>query len=417
MIPSERSFGNKESDAYPRANSKKRCIDPLTGRKIHLALQNGFSKFVTEDSRLEETNFTVVKSRAESTNRNFRDAGRSECAGGHYTDLTLRCFKSERIGKSLLKRPPAETLCIDSHMKNFVKSWNNPVLGVSADKCLDAQLNGYLKPKQRKTISKNVMSGISLHKSLIKRFVVLGQVDRKFIACKCIVKRQNSSELSESENNTSYLFLIDQHAAHERVRLENLQKEFKKLTNNQNIVVPKTLRPAITMDLSLALEQSLKSHKKEFLKIGIDYTIQNELIIDDKNHVTILLKTLPKLFVKAGELCDKPILELSSLKELFHEHLKWLGSTSSMTNYLIPPSINTVLCSYSCHGAIRFGDVLTVAECEAIIQMLATCKLPFQCAHGRPSIAPLVNLGSIEIANCSSKLKKPRLWKLRKSDF
>lgn len=43
-------------------------------------------------------------------------------------------------------------------------------------------------------------------------------------------------------------------------------------------------------------------------------------------------------------------------------------------------------------GAIRFGDELTKEQCQDLISSLYSCQLPFQCAHGRPSIVPLVNL-------------------------
>lgn len=41
-----------------------------------------------------------------------------------------------------------------------------------------------------------------------------------------------------------------------------------------------------------------------------------------------------------------------------------------------------------------FNDVLSVEECEQLISRLSRCVFPFQCAHGRPSMAPLVDLGA-----------------------
>ncbi len=40
-----------------------------------------------------------------------------------------------------------------------------------------------------------------------------------------------------------------------------------------------------------------------------------------------------------------------------------------------------------------FNDVLTMEECDALVQRLADCAFPFQCAHGRPSMVPLVGMG------------------------
>jgi len=41
-----------------------------------------------------------------------------------------------------------------------------------------------------------------------------------------------------------------------------------------------------------------------------------------------------------------------------------------------------------------FNDVLTVEECRDLLRRLAACAFPFQCAHGRPSMVPLVDLGA-----------------------
>ena len=46
----------------------------------------------------------------------------------------------------------------------------------------------------------------------------------------------------------------------------------------------------------------------------------------------------------------------------------------------------------ACRSAIKFGDKLSIKECETLIQDLKKCKLPFQCAHGRPTLAPVINV-------------------------
>lgn len=45
-------------------------------------------------------------------------------------------------------------------------------------------------------------------------------------------------------------------------------------------------------------------------------------------------------------------------------------------------------------GAIMFNDVLSAGECEHLVRRLGRCAFPFQCAHGRPSLVPLVDLGT-----------------------
>ena len=42
-----------------------------------------------------------------------------------------------------------------------------------------------------------------------------------------------------------------------------------------------------------------------------------------------------------------------------------------------------------------FNDPLDKPQCEELVRRLAECVLPFQCAHGRPSMVPLVDLGAV----------------------
>ena len=48
-------------------------------------------------------------------------------------------------------------------------------------------------------------------------------------------------------------------------------------------------------------------------------------------------------------------------------------------------------------GAIKFGDKLTVEKCEELLNQLSKCKAPFQCAHGRPSLAPIIELENMKM--------------------
>lgn len=47
-------------------------------------------------------------------------------------------------------------------------------------------------------------------------------------------------------------------------------------------------------------------------------------------------------------------------------------------------------------GAIMFGDSLYAEQAERLIDQLSQTRYPFQCAHGRPSLVPLVRLAERE---------------------
>jgi DNA mismatch repair protein MLH3 len=44
-----------------------------------------------------------------------------------------------------------------------------------------------------------------------------------------------------------------------------------------------------------------------------------------------------------------------------------------------------------------FGDELSFQECCTLVKSLAECDFPFQCAHGRPSIVPLLQVSLTEV--------------------
>lgn len=43
-----------------------------------------------------------------------------------------------------------------------------------------------------------------------------------------------------------------------------------------------------------------------------------------------------------------------------------------------------------------FNDELSFDQCQSLVSRLADCAFPFQCAHGRPSMIPLVDVGTVD---------------------
>ncbi|XP_034783940.1 DNA mismatch repair protein Mlh3 isoform X4 [Acipenser ruthenus] len=103
---------------------------------------------------------------------------------------------------------------------------------------------------------------------------------------------------------------------------------------------------------------------------------------------------------------------MSSLKkEYLQEQIALIQSTGRVRGTL-PLTVLKVLASQACHGAIKFNDSLSMEECCRLIESLSVCQLPFQCAHGRPSMLPLVDLDHLEMEKQDPP--KPNLMKLRK---
>jgi hypothetical protein len=74
---------------------------------------------------------------------------------------------------------------------------------------------------------------------------------------------------------------------------------------------------------------------------------------------------------------------------------------------LQPPGVDRVLKSKACRSAIMFGDQLSPQECEQLVQQLQGTQQCFSCAHGRPTMAPLLDIAALAAA-ASSRLANRR---------
>ena len=56
--------------------------------------------------------------------------------------------------------------------------------------------------------------------------------------------------------------------------------------------------------------------------------------------------------------------------------------------------IRRILNRKACKTSIKFGDKLNKKQINNLIKQIKKCKLPFICAHGRPTIFPLLNINN-----------------------
>lgn len=67
-------------------------------------------------------------------------------------------------------------------------------------------------------------------------------------------------------------------------------------------------------------------------------------------------------------------------------------------------------------GAIKFGDELSLLQCTQLVRALGQCDVPFQCAHGRPLLAPILELGELNALvpfEMTPNTVKPKYARLR----
>jgi len=291
--------------------------------------------------------------------------------------------------------------------------WENPILGTSDQRLPSAT--------STKVLSRNnfdrIYSSFRFNKEMLLGAKVIGQVDNRFIACLLP---------DDAEAGEKILVLMDQHAAHERVRLEKLLKQigyYEPETCRQNLKSQIcSLSPPAEMFFTDSNIDQLLHFSTEFHKAGIYFTTmktKNHSNTDLSHSYRVLVSSVPSIFVNVCQPQSKArgtSINVNLLKEYILEQSKMMRTCASKCS-IVSPVIFKVLASYACHGAIKFGDPLEHETCIKIMNELSQCQLPFQCAHGRPSIAPLVRLSMLKsfLDRAGSKGKrKPNLQNLKR---
>ncbi len=154
------------------------------------------------------------------------------------------------------------------------------------------------------------------------------------------------------------LYIIDQHAAHEKVNFERMMKRLR-----EKKPASQYLNPPILLTLTADEARVLEEHMRYFEQLG--YVISG---LGDRDYSISAIPTdLPEL----------------GKKELLLEILDELTDEAGMTT---PDTIYDKIASMSCKAAVKGNNRLSLMEADALIGELLTLENPYACPHGRPTI-------------------------------
>jgi DNA mismatch repair protein MutL len=154
------------------------------------------------------------------------------------------------------------------------------------------------------------------------------------------------------------LYIIDQHAAHERIRYEQVQEE----SARHRLEIQGLLEPA-TFEVTLPQVALLKSHLTDLVEFGFT--------LEPFGERTYLVRTVPALL--NGK--DWP----ATLREMLD------GLTSGeKTDWS-----ERLTMSIACHSAVRAGQTLSDDEMRELVRQLEQTAMPRTCPHGRPTVLHL----------------------------
>ena len=166
----------------------------------------------------------------------------------------------------------------------------------------------------------------------------------------------NTYIIAEGPNG---LYLIDQHAAHERILYDRISAQWAQ----KEVEVQGLLQP-ITIELSPREEETLRASKEFLAEFGFN--------IEPFGNRSYVIRAIPALMARAN------------IIEIITALLDSLASKESPN-----PWEEKIAQSLACHGAIRAGQQLSNEEMRELIKQLEQTKQPRACPHGRPTMIHL----------------------------
>ena len=176
----------------------------------------------------------------------------------------------------------------------------------------------------------------------------IGQVDKTFI-------------IAQSEDT---LYLIDQHAAHERIL-------YDKFVNAHNDIPAQTMLMPLYLDVAAHDVELIEQHREDFLRLGVD--------IEPAGEDVLRVSSLPTDIKAEGA------------EDFIREITKML---SEMKNISPSDLRQNMLHMMACKAAIKAGEVLNMRQMRQLIIDLCNTEHPFTCPHGRPC---MIEISSAEL--------------------
>ena len=154
------------------------------------------------------------------------------------------------------------------------------------------------------------------------------------------------------------LYIIDQHAAHEKVLYEKTMATLKNREYSSQM-----LNPPIILTLNMNEEVLLKEHMKYFSDMGFE--------IEPFGGREYAVRGVPANLLSIAK------------KDLLIEMIDGLSDDVSTHN---PDIIYERVATMSCKAAVKGGSRLSMAEANELIDQLLNLENPYACPHGRPTI-------------------------------
>lgn len=155
------------------------------------------------------------------------------------------------------------------------------------------------------------------------------------------------------------LWILDQHVAHERILLEQLEESWEGAAIHVQQIIPQRL------DFTPSEAQLVAASLEHLRTFGLE--------LEDFGSNSFMLRAVPSSLAEVGGNWKEEVLQVA---ETSKKTTGWKEASLTML---------------ACKGAVKAGDYLDEAMMHSLLGGLAQTKNPFTCPHGRPIIVRLEN--------------------------
>ena len=194
---------------------------------------------------------------------------------------------------------------------------------------------------------------VKVEESSVKKDTKNEEIRNLVLTPKCIIHK--TYIVAEGEDG---MYLIDQHAAHERINYERVMKDFKDMKiNRTSMLIP------LTLELSSSDFIKIKERFDTLAKFGF--------ILEEFGLNTIVVKEHPT-WLRHGyeEETINKVIDLT-LDEKEFDEMKFNDK---------------VIATIACKSSVRANEDISLEQAQQILNDLVLCDNPYNCAHGRPTI-------------------------------
>lgn len=240
----------------------------------------------------------------------------------------------------------------------YQKNHHNQVSGDSASYD-DSSVNA--KKMEQISLREEAVYDIAPDTQIPQKSVQMELIDDRILSEQARADYEIIGQLFDTYWLISYenkLLIIDQHAAHEKVKYERFMKRFR-----EHSILSQNIIPPMIVTLSGRERSCYLEHASDFESLGF--------IIEDFGGSEYAIRGVPLDLYGYEE------------KEFFHEILDELAEDDVKGT---PESVRTRIATMACKAAVKGNMRLSRAEAEELIDELLKLDNPYHCPHGRPTI-------------------------------